>query len=89
MRLFANGWRERSTNGVRSRLFLEHLFVMKFNRNTMKSCLAVLSVCFLLIGLCGCNSRPDPRENPDFNEEAYSDPGAVLSTMKGGPKTGP
>jgi hypothetical protein len=34
----------------------------------------------------GCNSRPDPRENPEFNEETYSDPSNVLGTMGDGPK---
>lgn len=55
----------------------------------MKSFVGVLTICVGLIGLCGCNSRPDPRENPEFNEEAYNDPGTVLSTMEGGPKPGP
>jgi hypothetical protein len=34
----------------------------------------------------GCNSRPDPRENPEFNEETYSDPSNVLGTMGDGTK---
>lgn len=32
---------------------------------------------------CG-DSRPDPRANPDFDEEAYSDPGAAALQMQQG-----
>ena len=32
----------------------------------------------------GCTkARPDPRKNPDFNEEAYNDPNAAMKQMQG------
>lgn len=31
-----------------------------------------------LVFVLGCGEgRPDPRENPDFNEEALNDPGSI------------
>jgi len=30
-----------------------------------------------LLAVVGCNSRPDPRQNPDFNEKALSNPGGI------------
>jgi hypothetical protein len=40
--------------------------------------------CFL-----GCGpTRPDPRDNPDFDEEAWSDPNIAVKRMGEGPKVG-
>ncbi len=39
--------------------------------------LAALALVFVL----GCNSKPDPKDSPEFNNETYSDPNAVLNTM--------
>lgn len=41
----------------------------------------------LLFALClsvnsGCSGKPDPRESPDFNEKALSDPGSVMQNMQ-------
>ncbi len=39
---------------------------------------------FASFSLVGCGpSRPDPRANPDFNEEALTDPGAVKMDSPG------
>lgn len=39
--------------------------------------IAGLPLCFaLILGGCG-GGQPDPRENPDFNEEVLDNPGAV------------
>lgn len=54
---------------------------MKFNQ------LCCFAVCSL--GLCvaiGCNNRPDPRQNPEFNEGALTNPGAVEMKPLGGNK---
>lgn len=41
----------------------------------MRHLLGVLLVCFPLVLSVGCGeSRPDPRENPEFDEESFADP---------------
>ena len=36
-----------------------------------------LSLLFVASLVVGCNRRPDPRDNPNFNEAAGANPGAV------------
>lgn len=36
-----------------------------------------LSISIVTATFCGCNSRPDPKANPNFNTESYNDPGAL------------
>ncbi len=39
-----------------------------------------LALCLLLATFTvsvGCNSKPDPRDNPDFNEASAEDPMAI------------
>jgi hypothetical protein len=43
-------------------------------------CLAVL-----LSLSVGCNRRPDPRENPDFNESSLKDPMSIEMAPTGRP----
>ncbi|QEG43753.1 hypothetical protein [Roseimaritima ulvae] len=40
----------------------------------MRFLLLLSLACFSFLAVPGCGpSRPDPRENPDFDEEAYND----------------
>jgi hypothetical protein len=38
--------------------------------------LLALSLC-IVSASAGCNRKPDPRDNPDFNNEALEDPGKI------------
>ena len=50
----------------------------------MRTLLMLLSVLIPLTFLAGCGERrPDPRANPDFDEEALDDPSVVLERMSG------
>lgn len=43
-----------------------------------KTIFTLILVPFLTVLTLGCGpSRPDPRENPDFNEDALNDPDAI------------
>lgn len=43
-----------------------------------------LSLLFVASMVVGCNRRPDPRDNPNFNEAAGANPGAVkMEPLKG------
>ena len=51
----------------------------------------VLGALLLSLNLCvssGCNSKPDPKANPDFHEETMADPGAVMKQMQSVPVGG-
>jgi len=44
----------------------------------MRNFLLAILVCFPLTFALGCGSgRPDPRDNPDFDEESYQDVDAL------------
>jgi hypothetical protein len=57
----------------------------------MKNFVLLFTVCLSLgiVFLTGCDSRPDPRKNPDFNEGALTNPGSIEMKPLGGgkPKT--
>ena len=50
----------------------------------MRTFLLAMLVCFPLTMAPGCGSdRPDPRENPEFDEESYQDVDALDMDPKG------
>ena len=55
-----------------------------------KLALLVGIVALPMFGLTGCGpSKPDPRDNPDFNHASAANPGAVKmgpANVKGAPK---
>jgi hypothetical protein len=42
-----------------------------------KTILGIFATGLLVGAMSGCNSQPDPSKNPNFNEKALTDPGAV------------
>ncbi len=51
--------------------------------------LGLLLVSLVIVPCVGCNSKQDPRDNPEFNDNP--EPAAILEGMPGGlgPSTGP
>lgn len=50
-----------------------------------RSLVAVCGIVALALTV-GCGGRPDPKANPEFNNQTYSDPDAVRGTMTTKPK---